>query len=71
MNVALAFPLSFVVTGANRHAVLQIEAALNAVMVGRLNLPVKRHKHLYADAGYTGAPALKVIENAATPQTSK
>ena len=55
-------PLSLVVTGANRHDVSQIEAVLDAIMLERTNPPVRRHKHLCADAGYTGAPALKVIE---------
>jgi len=55
-------PLSLVVTGANRHDVSQLEAVLDAIMVERPNPPIRRHKHLCADAGYTGAPALKVIE---------
>ena len=55
-------PLSLVVTGANRHDVSQLEAVLDAIMVERPSPPTRRHKHLCADAGYTGAPALKVIE---------
>ncbi len=55
-------PLSLVVTGANRHDVSQLEAVLDAIVVQRANPPHRRHKHLCADAGYTGAPALKVIE---------
>ena len=55
-------PLSLVVTGANRHDVSQLEAVLDAIMVERPSPPIRRHKHLCADAGYTGAPALKVIE---------
>lgn len=55
-------PLSIVVTGANRHDVSQLEAVLDAVVANRVNPPLRRHKHLCADAGYTGAPALKVIE---------
>lgn len=55
-------PLSLVVTGANRHDVSQLEAVLNAIVVRRANPPLRRHKHLCAGAGYTGAPALKVIE---------
>ena len=55
-------PLSLVVTGANRHDVSQREAVLDAIVVERPNPPMRRHKHLCADAGYTGAPALKVIE---------
>ena len=54
--------LSLVVTGANRHDVSQLEAVLDAIVVQRANPPLRRHKHLCADAGYTGAPALKVIE---------
>jgi transposase len=54
-------PLSLVVTGANRHDVSQLAAVLNAIMVKRPSPPIRRHKHLCADAGYTGAPALKVI----------
>ncbi len=50
------------VTGANRHDVSQLEAVLDAIMVERPSPPIRRHKHLCADAGYTGAPALKVIE---------
>jgi putative transposase len=55
-------PLSLVVTGANRHDVSQLGAVLDAVMVNRPNPPQRRSKHLCADAGYTGAPALKIIE---------
>ena len=55
-------PLSLVVTGANRHDVSRLEAVLDAVVVQRATPPHRRHKHLCADAGYTGAPALKVIE---------
>lgn len=55
-------PLSLVVTGANRHDVSQLQAALDNVMVSRPNPPQRRSKHLCADAGYTGAPALKIIK---------
>ena len=55
-------PLSLVVTGANRHDVSQLEAVLDAIMVKRSRPPRRRSKHLCADAGYTGAPALEVIE---------
>jgi IS5 family transposase len=50
------------VTGANRHDVSQLGAVLDGVMVNRPNPPQRRSKHLCADAGYTGAPALKIIE---------
>ena len=55
-------PLSIVVTGANRHDVSQLQAVLDGVMVDRPNPLKRRSKHLCADAGYTGAPALKIIE---------
>ena len=55
-------PLSLVVTGANRHDVSQLGAVLDAIMVKRSLPPQRRSKHLCADAGYTGAPALEVIE---------
>ncbi len=55
-------PLSLVVTGANRHDVTQVKAVLDGVMVDRPNPPQRRNKHLCADAGYTGAPALRIIE---------
>ena len=55
-------PLSLVVTGANRHDVSQLSAVLKGVMVKRPKPPQRRSKHLCADAGYTGAPALKIIE---------
>lgn len=55
-------PLSLVVTGANRHDVSQLPAVLDGIMVDRPRPPQRRHKHLCADAGYTGAPAHKTIE---------
>ena len=54
-------PLSLVVTGANRHDVSQLEAVLDAIVVKRPRPPKRRSKHLCADAGYTGAPALAII----------
>lgn len=58
----LGVPLSLVVTGADRHDAPQLEAVLDAIVIERPSPPLRRHKHLCADAGYTGAPALKVIE---------
>jgi transposase len=55
-------PLSLVVTGANRHDVSQLAAVLDAIMIERPSPSIRRNKHLCADAGYTGATALKVIE---------
>jgi transposase len=56
-------PLSLVVTGANRHDVTQLQAVLDGMVIKRANPQKRRHKHLCADAGYTGARALKIIEN--------
>ena len=55
-------PLSLAVTGANRHDVSQLELVLDSIVIERACPPIRRHKHLCADAGYTGAPALAVIE---------
>lgn len=55
-------PLSLIVTGANRHDVTQLETVLDAVQVQRPAPPQRRHKHLCADNGYRGAPALLTIE---------
>ena len=54
-------PLSIVVTGANEHDVTQIDAVLKSIMVKRKTPPQRRNKHLCADAGYRGKPAIKVI----------
>ncbi len=56
-------PLSFIVTGAQRHDVSQLEPVLDAIQVKRPVPPVRRSKHLCADAGYTGAPALAIINS--------
>lgn len=55
-------PLSLVVTGANRHDVSQLAVVLDAMAVKRTSPTCRRHKHLCADAGYSGAPALNAIE---------
>lgn len=55
-------PLSIVVTGANRHEVTQLEAVLAARVVTKPRPPIRRSTHLCADAGYTGAAALRSIE---------
>ena len=55
-------PLSIIVTGANRHDVSQLAAVLDGIVVKRTEPPERRNKHLCADAGYTGAPALGIIE---------
>ena len=55
-------PLSIIVTGANRHDVSQLAVVLDAIVVPRPAPPQRRSKHLCADAGYSGAPALCTIE---------
>ena len=55
-------PWSRVVTGAHRHDVSQLAAVLEAIVVKRPLPPRRRSKHLCADAGYTGPPALAIIE---------
>jgi transposase len=55
-------PLSLVVSGAKRHDVSQLKALLDAIVVELPNPTMKRHMRLCADAGYTGAQPLKVIE---------
>ena len=59
---ARGVPLSIIVTGANRHDVSQLGAVLDAIVVERPDPPKRRNKHLCADAGYTGAPALQLIK---------
>lgn len=59
---ARGVPLSLVVTGAHRHDVSQLKEVLDAVIIKRDDPPVRRNKHLCADAGYTGAKALETIE---------
>lgn len=39
----------------------QVEAVLDAIQVQRRNPSKRRSKHLYADAGYVGAKAMKSI----------
>ena len=49
--------LSLVVTRSSWHYVWQLQAVLDVIMVNRSSLPISRHKHLCADAGYTVSPA--------------
>jgi transposase len=56
-------PLSLIVTGANEHDVTQIDHVLEAIMIKRKSPSVRRSKHLCADAGYRGKPALEIIES--------
>ena len=55
-------PLSLVLTGADRHDVSQLAAVLAAISVKRADPPRRRNKHLCADVGHYGKPALNIIE---------
>ncbi len=48
-------PLSLIVTGANIHDCKKLGAVLDAIAVEREYPPLRRNKHLCADAGYRGA----------------
>jgi hypothetical protein len=39
-----------------------MKAVLDAIMVERPSPPIRRHKHLCADADYNGAPELSLIQ---------
>ena len=54
-------PLSLIVTGANIHDVSGLEAVLQACVIKRPTPKQRRSKHLCADAGYYGKPALQVM----------
>ena len=57
---ARGVPLSLVVTGANRHDVTQLEAVLkNRILCP----PETTAQNLCADKGYTGKPALAIIQS--------
>jgi transposase len=55
--------LSFIVTGANRHDVSQLDTVLSSIMVKRKAPPKRRSKHLCLDAAYAGHAAAQVIES--------
>lgn len=54
-------PLSIVVTAANRNDITQLEIVLDAIVFRKRQPPLRRNKHLCADAGYKGAAALSSI----------
>mgnify|MGYP003476037859 FL=1 len=54
-------PLSLGAAGGSRHDVTQLGAVREAIQVKRPTSPKRRSKHLCADAGYRGAPAMKSI----------
>ena len=62
-------PLSFVVTGANRHDVTLLSDTLDSIVVERPKTKVRRRQHLCADKGYTGLPASRqCVERHYIPQ---
>ena len=55
-------PLSIIVTAANVNDGKRLDAVLSAIVVKRKRPPVRRSKHLCADAGYRSAENLRVID---------
>ena len=55
-------PLSIVVTAANVNDGKRIEQVLDAIVITRKRPPMRRSKHLCADAGYRSAEALRIID---------
>jgi putative transposase len=51
-------PLALAVTGANRHGVSQLEAALDSIVVERPDI-FEHPQHICLDKGYAGEPALE------------
>jgi IS5 family transposase len=54
--------LSLIVTGANVNDGKRLDEVLGAIMVKRKSPPLRRSKHLCADAGYRSADNLGTIE---------
>ena len=55
-------PLSLIVTAANVNDGKRIDEVLSAIVVKRELTPMRRSKHLCADAGYRSAENIRVIE---------
>jgi len=55
-------PLSIIVTAANVNDGKRLDEVLSAVVVKRTRPPVRRTKHLCADAGYRSAENLRIID---------
>ena len=58
----LGVPLSLIVTGANVNDGKRLAEVLGAIMVKRECPPLRRNKHLCADAAYCSAECLGIIE---------
>ena len=56
-------PLSLIVTAANVNDGKRIEQVLKAILIKRAPTPIRRSKHLCADAGYRSAEALGIIDS--------
>jgi len=55
-------PLSLIVTAANVNDGKRINEVLSAIVIQRESAPVRRNKHLCADAGYRSADNVRIIE---------
>ena len=55
-------PLSLVVTAANVNDGKRLDEVLSAIVVKRKPTPLRRSKHLCADAGYQSADNLSIIQ---------
>ena len=55
-------PLSLIVTAANVNDGKRLDEVLKAIAVKRERPPIRRSKHLCADAGYRSAENLRVID---------
>lgn len=56
-------PLSPIVTGANVNDAKRIDEVLSAIVVKRPRTPMRRTKHLCADAGFRSAEAIRIMES--------
>jgi transposase len=54
-------PLSFIVTAANVNDITMFDAVLDAIVVTRRQPPLRRSKHLCADAGYRSRAGAETI----------
>ena len=55
-------PLSLIVTAANVNDGKRIDEVLSAIVVKRERTPLRRNKHLCADAGYRGAEYVRIMK---------
>ena len=54
--------MSLIVTAANVNDGKRIDEVLSAIVVKRERTPLRRNKHLCADAGYRGAEYVRIME---------